>query len=319
MNRMVDSGKDASTPKEFVQCATTRGGVVNTTILLGKLSESHMDPEQTISGITDFNHFEFNETGMKMQKHSLIGEGIEVKLDKVKMAQKFEYQIWPENQEGLTQKRTLKMYKKPGTTDFIAESDESVDNINNVLPEEDEPSDQRSQYDCPNELCDQTFQTYSEREQHFHQGGCSLTILETVSKMWTSEYSASTFQTLTPQQKRSIQTLLTPLQSARVIETVPRGVLDLVSEFIQGWAIRVRKKPTKFTTDQEKFVKAAFDQGEISKNRKVQPEEVVANMRRAKTNEGTYKFSKKDWLTEQQVIHNMISCLFYGLKLCAYF
>ena len=331
VNRAVNSGQDAKDPEEFAKCATKDGGVVNTTIMIGTLIDKEnpidtatasdeinkkeeeeeeatatskgkkkKDKAPSIPGMTYFNHIEFEEDGIKVNKHSTIGAGKFIPLKPCEMTMDLTYEVFPSGTDG--PKRTFKPFRKGGTIEPIQEENMTEEEAE-LSGENESPPDVKVQ--CNNNFCDATFDTFQDRDKHFHEGACSLTVYETVSKMWTAQFSIDMFETLTPQQKRSMATFLTPLELARVTDTERRADLDFNSNFEEGFALKQSKDRKSFTSDQLNFVKSAFDQGEVSKSRKVKPEEVVARMRRVKVkdDEGqeVFLFSKKDWLSETQV------------------
>ena len=66
---------NAGTPHGFAKCATTHGGVVNTTVMIGHLSPEHDPAGKEIKGITELNHISFVQGGVVAKKHSKIGKG----------------------------------------------------------------------------------------------------------------------------------------------------------------------------------------------------------------------------------------------------
>ena len=314
VTRVVNSGQDASDSTEFADAVSANGGVKNTTVLFGNLIDRKTETQnikiidesaQLIKGITEINDITFETEGVKLQKHSLIGTGEQKKLDPVLM--KFDFDCVTKCQPD-EKNRAYKEYKKPGTIEPLSDKElkEKTAEEENDFSDEYRNNEQ-VEFKCNNELCDRSFGTSEELAQHHLDRNCSLTVLETVSKLYTDQFSAATFRNLTSQQKRSIATFLTPLDVCKVKESIPREPLDVDTDFKEGFSLKVPKPHVRFTPDQERFVKDYFDRGEESKSRKVQPEEVVYQMRRAKIqdpeNRGQerFLFMKKEWLTEAQV------------------
>ena len=302
VRRSVNSGMNAATPQEFAECATRQGGVVNTTVMIGHLSEDHDSAGREIKGITEFNYFAFEEDGVRVKKHSNIGSGKLLFLEEVEMPQKFHYEIWEGDE---AKRRTYKPFKPPGTKETIPEGDSAKEGEQRNLNQEEE--EEGELFQCPNELCDKSFKTNEERNEHCLSKQCSLTVQEAVSKLWTSKFSVKMFGNLSPQEKNTMAFFLTPLDVVRILDDIPRLLLDFEPDFSEGFALRRRKPNKKFTQDQEAFVKAEFDKGEIDKSKKVSAEMVVMLMRRAtipdpkKPGQDIYRFQKSDWLTESQV------------------
>ena len=304
MKRSVSSGMNAGTPEGFAKCATMHGGVVNTTVMIGHLTQDHDTPTQEIKGITDFNHFVFEEKGIRYKKHSTIGEGKLQKLEEpVEMPEKFHYDIWGE-EEGQVKRRTYKPFKAPGTLETIKEGDE---NETDGVPEEDEENDLGVTFECPNELCDKSFKTNIEREEHCLSKQCTLTVMEATSKLWTSQFSVKMFKNLSPQERQSMPFFLTALEIIRILDSIERLLLDFEPEFCEGFALRRKKPKSKFNQNQETFVLNQFKKGEFDKSKKVPAEEVVKRMRRVTVPDPKHPgqeicmFKKSEWLTEAQV------------------
>ena len=306
VKRSVNKGMNASTPREFLACATEDGGVVNTSALIGHLDEEFDKPEQKIPHMTEYNHFEFDEYGITMFRHSNIGCGLFHKLDFPEpMAQEFKYEkVDP-------QRRTYKEFKQVGQTEELTGKEkEEAENPPEPEPlEEGEDPLMRGSFLCHNEMCDNKFDTYQELERHYTDGTCSLTLTvgQTVKKMWTSLYSRDVFQHLTPQANRSHPTFLTPLELVKVLDSIPRGVLAFDPVFEEGWAIKKRKPNVTFTAEQVAFCRKEFEKGEKDKHKKALPDDVAMRMRRVKKDDPinpgltVYRFQKSDWLTPQQI------------------
>ena len=87
-----------------------------------------------------------------------------------------------------------------------------------------------------------------------------------------------------------------------ILQQVP---IDLqttsVSTQNKGWALKISTKiGTRFTEDQKKYLLEKFNQG-IAKNEKLDPILVSQQMRKERKSNGKPRFSKKDFLNEQQI------------------
>ncbi|CAC5367571.1 unnamed protein product [Mytilus coruscus] len=71
------------------------------------------------------------------------------------------------------------------------------------------------------------------------------------------------------------------------------------SESVKGWALKGKKKRTVFSQSQVNYMKEKFDIGKVS-GRKVDPFQAADEMRQLQE-EGKYVFSRKDYLTGQQI------------------
>ena len=68
----------------------------------------------------------------------------------------------------------------------------------------------------------------------------------------------------------------------------------------EGWALKKMKKAYRFNQKQKTYLEAKFQIGE-STGRKVEPEAVAKEMRRARGTDGERLFSSSEFLTPQQV------------------
>ena len=113
------------------------------------------------------------------------------------------------------------MFKQAGSTEPLTEKEkEEADNPPELQPlAEDEDPSSRCNFLCHNDMCDNAFATYQEREDHYLIGQCSmkLTSMQTVKKMWTSRFSREMFENLTPQDQRSFPTFLSPIEFVKVL------------------------------------------------------------------------------------------------------
>ncbi|KAL9965735.1 hypothetical protein ACROYT_G029577 [Oculina patagonica] len=68
----------------------------------------------------------------------------------------------------------------------------------------------------------------------------------------------------------------------------------------EGWALRAPKKSDRFNTKQKEYLEAKFNVGQVT-GRKVNPDVVAKDMRRARDEGGEKLFSSSEFLTVQQV------------------
>ncbi|KAG1698324.1 hypothetical protein GQR58_005771 [Nymphon striatum] len=69
----------------------------------------------------------------------------------------------------------------------------------------------------------------------------------------------------------------------------------------QGWALKPKRKQTRLTPKQKRFVLDSYLEGERT-GKKTTAKKVVSLMRSAKDQQGTKMFSAKDYLSREQVI-----------------
>lgn len=138
-------------------------------------------------------------------------------------------------------------------------------------------------YDCPKDGCTRAFKTQCALEQHIIVGNCDYHNEKTTQDKAKSMYG----------------------QKVNSLFHGTRVQLDCnfndcrTSESVKGWALKGKKKRTVFSQSQVNYMKEKFDIGKVS-GRKVDPFQAADEMRQLQE-EGKYVFSRKDYLTGQQI------------------
>ena len=140
-------------------------------------------------------------------------------------------------------------------------------------------------FSCPVEGCVYTFQRHSNLERHLHYDKCKYleekhTLLDKAKIRYFEKLEEGT----------STQ----PLIPGSVVEE-KRGQL-----LPQGWALRSAKKSPRFSSKQKSYLDEKFRIGEETGN-KADPEQVAKDMRHAKEEDGSRKFTSAEFLSPQQI------------------
>ena len=140
---------------------------------------------------------------------------------------------------------------------------------------------------CTNEGCLRSFKTSTALDQHLLLGNC--------------EYHCE--KTLPDRAKVMYSKKVNDLESSSEISSrvhacnFPAGA----STSLQiGWAAKQKKKRSNFTESQTTFINDQFNIGKIS-GRKVDPFVAAYDMRNMKNPDGSYIFTREEYLTGQQI------------------
>lgn len=155
-------------------------------------------------------------------------------------------------------------------------------------PAEEKESEEATEggaYPCPQDGCTRVFQRISSLERHLSFEKCT-TSLERLSllDLAKTEYASllregvGTMPTLL-----SISTLTTSSSNAQ-----------------EGWALREAKKAYRFNEKQKSYLEAKFNLGQTT-GRKLHPDIVAKEMRRALGSDGKRLFKSMEFLTVQQI------------------
>ena len=149
-----------------------------------------------------------------------------------------------------------------------------------------EESPPSSVYSCPREGCIRVFQRSSALERHLSLEACSMSPeRHTLMDLAKQQYS------IRLQEGVGLPSLQAPASAGSSIQG------QTVKE---GWALKELKKPYRFNEKQKAYVEAKFNIGQ-STGRKVDPDFVSKEMRRARGKDGERLFGVLEFLTPQQV------------------
>lgn len=156
-----------------------------------------------------------------------------------------------------------------------------------VRVEPEEPIYNKAVYSCPQEGCVRVFQRSSALERHLSLEACELS---------PERYS---MLDLAKQQYASrLQEAACPIPSLKAPSSaVPSSCKQKASE---GWALKEAKRIERFNENQKSYLQAKFNIGQAS-GRKLDPEVVAKEMRRARAIDGERLFLVEEFLSPQQI------------------
>ena len=142
-------------------------------------------------------------------------------------------------------------------------------------------------YSCPQEGCIRVFQRSSALERHLSLEACELS---------PERYS---MLDLAKQQYASrLQEGACPLPSLKV--QGPAVSSSCKQKASEGWALKEAKRVERFNENQKSYLQAKFNIGQAS-GRKLDPEVVAKEMRRARAIDGERLFLVEEFLSPQQI------------------
>ena len=160
----------------------------------------------------------------------------------------------------------------------------------------------------------QVFQSYKDLEKHIISEAClaQRKQQESICQYMTCKYvnmftAAKTEGDFSKKERRSLVTNFDQLYHEVLGEHLPRDEgFEHLQEFQMGFALKVRKKPTKYNQNQKEYLRKIFLDGEKA-GKKFQPEEISELMKHATKDgqPGQLRFSVSEWLTEAQIRYQL--------------
>ena len=152
--------------------------------------------------------------------------------------------------------------------------------------ESEEAAAERGAFPCPQDGCTRVFQRISSLERHLSFEKCT-TSLERFSLL---DLAKTEYASLLREGVASMPTLLLSTSTlATISSTAP-----------EGWASKEPKKPYRLNEKQKSYLEAKFNLGQET-GRKLHPDNVAKEMRRALNSDGKCLFKPMEFLTEQQI------------------
>ena len=152
--------------------------------------------------------------------------------------------------------------------------------------ESEEAAAERGAFPCPQDGCTRVFQRISSLERHLSFEKCT-TSLERFSLL---DLAKTEYASLLREGVASMPTLLLSTSTlATISSTAP-----------EGWASKEPEKPYRLNEKQKSYLEAKFNLGQET-GRKLHPDNVAKEMRRALNSDGKCLFKPIEFLTEQQI------------------
>lgn len=147
-------------------------------------------------------------------------------------------------------------------------------------------------FECNQAGCSHSFDNYDALQDHINFGNHDPistnqeSVYDKLRREWVRKFSAMSVSEQKPKQPTSAKSTMTATHAES-------------SE--AGWALqKPRGSGTRFSENVKSYLQARFDVG-VQTGRKSDPVQVSADMRSAKNQDGTRKFSRDEWLTKVQV------------------
>ena len=150
--------------------------------------------------------------------------------------------------------------------------------------ESEEAAAERGAFPCPQDGCTRVFQRISSLERHLSFEKCT-TSLERFSLL---DLAKMEYASLLSEGVASMPTLLLSTSTLATISSTAQ----------EGWASKEPKKPYCFNEKQKSYLEAKFKLGQET-GRKLHPDNVSKEMRRALNSDGKRLFKPMEFLTEQ--------------------
>lgn len=167
---------------------------------------------------------------------------------------------------------------------------------------------------CKNHLCEEVFWTYKDLEKHLISEACLAhrkqqeLICDYMKKQYASMFTASKSDEIySRKERRSLFTHFEDLKHEVPAEHLTRDeTFQYTQDFKMGFALKVRKKQTKYNPNQLEYLQKLFLEGQRG-GKKFQAPEIVEMMKRA-TRPGKpdeLRFEVSEWLTESQIRYQL--------------
>ena len=141
-------------------------------------------------------------------------------------------------------------------------------------------------YPCPQDGCTRLFQRISSLERHLSFEKCA-TSLERLSLLYMAK---TEYASLLRESVAATPTLLSASATLTTISSVGQ----------EGWELKESKKSYRFNEKLKSYLEAKFNVGQAT-GRKLDPEIVAKEMRRALGSDGKRLFKPLEFLTVQQI------------------
>lgn len=181
-------------------------------------------------------------------------------------------------------KSSSKRLQSPDQTD--AEEEDNDQDMSDIADHEGTKEKQSQLYSCPIDGCVCTFQRHTNMENHVLYGKCRYmeerhTLMDKAKILYQQKLIAGTSQQPTLADDASSGT-------------------EATEKLEQGWALKTSKKKGRFNDNQRKYLDDKFKIGQQT-GHKADPEQVSLDMRYAKNDDGSRRFTVDDYLSAQQI------------------
>lgn len=149
-------------------------------------------------------------------------------------------------------------------------------------------TDEEILLECKEPCCSLSFTTLGELQDHMNFGQHNTEILKNQESLYDQlrRQWAFKFSTLSDKVEKKQAFNETPLSNGSSVEAA-------------GWALQKSRSRKKFSDNVKLYLTSKFDAGVTG--RKTDPAQVSKDMRKARNDDGSRKFSREEWLTKVQI------------------
>lgn len=304
----VINNNDVLDASQFLAGLKFGNGIEGFSIYVSRIDDERVTireyPKNLIESITSYSEFVFESIELRVYKYADIGIGRTFSYDTLKtygispnleILEDWRHIRNPNNQqwhvnptlelEKMRLEQSLEpqywsTYRKRQTTiptPFSRRTERTDENLAKAFP-------------CPEETCLLSFDNEDALNEHLEAGKHKRHPL----KITLRDHALSTYEA-------GLEGLKPAVLNRELTGPIDRQLLEITNELPkEGFAIFKRKASRRFSIEAKNFVKDFFQKGKES-NRKINPQRVSQDMKRALKPDGTLKFSQDELLDENQI------------------
>lgn len=246
-----------------------RDGISGVSTAVVAIQEKRDEPKTKLANekISLLNNFEFSEAGIRIWRAYNIGPGRVISLTHATPSiGKLVNVAIPRNTPEFAK---IKPRKDPSKQAHSKQQDTDED-----------------LFCCPEDACVKSYSTLNQLEAHLKTGKHKFVVEnETLMDKACTMYAT----------KLAIRDDTIPHRKPESIATAEHGPTLPI-----GWALKVVKKSSRFTTDQVNYLREKFQTGEET-GKKLDAKDVAKDMRTVRNADGKKMFTVQEYLTYQQV------------------
>lgn len=265
VRKYCDEGHDIQSVKDM-RGALLERPVKGVTVAVGEVIEGHKTTDVTkIPHFSMYHNFEFLQEGIRVQKAYSVGPGEIVNYDNI-----------------------IRIPQGPTSLEIKDGQDFSKIDVTRGLKNKQPTQTNTSElFPCPQEGCSQSFKRFDALQHHLDCGQHGNEIRQESFYDQLRRDWAARFSTLLPENRPRPKPLTPSTADA--------------SSLPMGWALqKPRPGGIRYSEKVRDYLKTRFDAGEQS-GRKADPNQVVLDMRNARTAENERLFMREEWLSKGQI------------------
>ena len=314
--RCIKEKWDADTPERFAANMCKNGGIANTTVQLGPITNDYPDAKKdlksVISGISEYHEFLYEKDGIWVRKLPGFGPGLFhpmskdlVDLDKLPS---FDcHVIKNEDVDEDSQGKTTFRHNQEGkikTDEFGVAT--GVANQTNLVPKDDDKAtkDEDEIFFCQNAVCGKAFFSLRGKLNHeMNPDNCTVRVKKQTGNDYAKEYYIGKNGISADYQSKSYNETRSMIFKKGMLPTIDDLFLYLIrsgepkyrENLTEGHALPPKKAKGNFTDKQTRYLYEQFLIGEDEPGQRKKPEQVSKAMKQKP------EFLREEWLTFEQI------------------